>query len=201
MKGVVIHALCLMLLLMLTACSSQKNMFVLLPDQDGNVGSIEVTNEQGSQVADQAGEAVAVAGRNGKPQAAPPMSEEEIRATFGAALAVEPSPPKSFLLYFKTDSYDLTNGSAALMQPILDTIHETESQDISVIGHTDTAGSAEHNFTLSTKRAEHVRDLLVERGVDPAIIKVSSHGEGNLLVPTADNVKEPLNRRVEVIIR
>lgn len=201
MKGIAIIGPCLVLLLMLTACSSQKNMFVLLPDQDGNVGSIELTNEQGSQVADQAGEGVVVAGSGGKPQAAPPMSDEEIKATFGAALAVEPSPPQSFLLYFKTDSFELTNGSTALLQPIMETINKTQSRDVSVIGHTDTAGTKEHNFTLSTRRAQTVRDLLVAKGVDPAIIQVTSHGEGNPLVPTADNVKEPKNRRVEVVIR
>jgi len=201
MKGAFIIVPCLVLLLMLTACSSQKNMFVLLPDQDGSVGSIEVTTDKGSYVAGKPGECVTVASSSSMPQAAPPMNEEEINAIFGQALAVEPLQPKSFLLYFKTDAFELTNGSAALMQPILDTIKETQSQDISVIGHTDTSGSKEYNFTLSTKRAGHVRDLLVEKGVDPAIIQVSSYGEADLLVPTADNVKEPRNRRVEVIIR
>jgi outer membrane protein OmpA-like peptidoglycan-associated protein len=200
MKGCVINVSCLLLLLLLTACSPQKNMFVLLPDQDGRVGSIEVANDQGSLVVDKPGEGAVVAG-GGKPQAAPAMSEAEIKATFGAALAAEPLQPQSFLLYFKTDSFELTNGSAALLQPILEAINKTQSRDISVIGHTDRAGSKEYNFTLSTKRAESVRDLLVERGVDPAIIRVSSHGEGNPLVPTADNVKEPKNRRVEVVIR
>jgi outer membrane protein OmpA-like peptidoglycan-associated protein len=200
MKGSVINVSCLLLLLMLAACSPQKNMFVLLPDQDGKVGSIEIVNDQGSLVVDKPGEGAVVAG-SGKPQAAPAMSEAEIKATFGAALAAEPLQPQSFLLYFKTDSFELTNGSAALLQPILEAINKTQSRDISVIGHTDRAGSKEYNFTLSTKRAESVRDLLVEKGVDPAIIRVSSHGEGNPLVPTADSVQEPKNRRVEVVIR
>lgn len=200
MKGFVAIVSCLVLLLLLSACASQKSMIVLLPDQDGKVGSIEVTNEQGSQVADQAGEGVTVDG-SGKPQAAPPMSEEEIKATFGAALAVEPLPPQSFLLYFKTSSFELTNGSAALLQPILDVINKTQSTDVSVIGHADRSGSKEYNFTLSTKRAQTVRDLLVGKGVDPAILEVTSYGEANPLVPTPDNVKEPKNRRVEVIIR
>ena len=201
MKGSVIIGSCLLLLLMLTACTSQKNIFVLLPDQDGKVGSIEVANDQGSHVVDQPNAGAVVAGSSGKPQAAPAMSEEEIKATFGAALAAEPLQPQSFLLYFKTDSFELTNGSAALLQPILEAITKTRSQDISVIGHTDTVGSKEHNVILSTRRAETVRDLLVARGVDPALIQVSSHGEGNPLVPTADNVQEPKNRRVEVVIR
>ncbi|MBU0908718.1 MAG: OmpA family protein [Proteobacteria bacterium] len=201
MKGIVIIVPCLVLLLLLTACSSQKNMFVLLPDQDGNVGSIEVINDTGSYVADKPGDCVTVADSSSKPKAAPAMNEEQIRTTFGEALAVEPSQPRSFLLYFKTDSFDLTNGSIELLQPIMDAIKKNQSTDVSVIGHADTAGSKEYNFTLSTKRAQTVRNLLVERGVDPAIIEVSSYGEADLLIPTADNVKEPRNRRVEVIIR
>ncbi len=95
----------------------------------------------------------------------------------------------------------MTNGSVALLQPILDAINKTQSTDVSVIGHADRSGSKEYNFTLSTKRAQTVRDLLVEKGVDPAILEVTSYGEANPLVPTPDNVKEPKNRRVEVIIR
>jgi len=201
MKGIVIIVPCLALLLLLTACSSQKNMFVLLPDQDGKVGSIEVINDKGSYVANKPGECVSVAGSNSKPQAAPALNDAQVRATFGEALAVEPLQPQSFLLYFKTDSFELTNGSFELLQPILDAINKTQSTDVSVIGHTDTAGSKEYNFTLSTKRAQTVRDLLVERGVNPAIIQVTSYGEADPLVPTADNVKEPRNRRVEVVIR
>ena len=200
MKGAVIIVSCLVMLLMFAACSPQKNMFVLLPDQDGNVGSIEVTNDKGSSVVDKPGECVTVAGSS-KPQAAPAMNMEQIRATFGEALAAEPLQPLSFLLYFKTDSFKLTNGSAALLPPIVDAINKTQSRDISVIGHTDRVASKEYNLTLSAKRAQTVRDLLVEKGVDASIIQVSFHGEGNPLVPTADNVKEPRNRRVEVIVR
>ena len=199
MKGILIVP-CLVLLLMLSACSSQKSMIVLLPDQDGNVGSIEVTNEEGSYVVDKPGETVAVA-MNSKPQAGPAMSDEQIQETFSRALEVEPVQPLSFLLYFKTDSFELTNGSYALLDPIIEAIKTRESQDVSVVGHTDTAGSKEYNIVLSTKRAQTVHDLLVKKGVDPAIIDVTSYGEANLLVPTADNVSEPRNRRVEVIIR
>ncbi len=38
-------------------------------------------------------------------------------------------------------------------------------------------------------------------GVDPKGIRTTSHGEGNPLIPTKDNVAEPRNRRVEVIVR
>ena len=73
--------------------------------------------------------------------------------------------------------------------------------DIEVIGHTDRSGDDEFNMALSRRRAERVRDLLVAAGIAPAAIRVAFHGEGNPLIQTSDNVHEPLNRRVEVIVR
>ena len=73
--------------------------------------------------------------------------------------------------------------------------------DISVIGHTDTAGDKEYNFELSKRRAIAVKNLLVKQGVIKNFIKTTSHGEKNPLIKTGDNVIEPRNRRVEVIVR
>lgn len=70
-----------------------------------------------------------------------------------------------------------------------------------MIGHTDRSGAKEFNMALSRRRAQRVRDLLVAEGIAPAAIRLAFHGEGNPLIPTADNVPEPRNRRVEVIVR
>ena len=70
-----------------------------------------------------------------------------------------------------------------------------------MIGHTDSSGDEEFNMALSRRRAESVRDLLVAAGFTPAVIRTTFHGEGNPLIQTADNVHEPINRRVEVIVR
>jgi outer membrane protein OmpA-like peptidoglycan-associated protein len=71
-----------------------------------------------------------------------------------------------------------------------------------VTGHTDRAGSLQHNDRLSLTRAKRVRDELVRRGVAPAKLgNVSGRGERELLIPTPDNVFEPRNRRVEIGVR
>ena len=70
-----------------------------------------------------------------------------------------------------------------------------------VIGHTDTTGAGLSNVELGLKRANSVRNLLVEARLNPALIEVTSHGEADLLVPTGDDVAEPRNRRVEITIR
>ncbi|MFH1216661.1 MAG: OmpA family protein [Pseudomonadota bacterium] len=198
---IAVHILfCLVLAVVFVGCS-EKNVFVLLPDQDGKVGSIEVANNKGNMVINAQGDTVEVAGPDSAPKAVAPMGEEEFNTIFRGALGAEPRQPQSFLLYFKTGGSELTDQSAALFPEILESIRARDSRDISVIGHSDRAGSKEYNFALSTKRAEYVRDQLVEKGADASLIDVSSHGEGNPLIPTEDDVEEPRNRRVEVVIR
>ncbi len=191
----------LLVLLLLVSCACPKNVFVLLPDPDGSVGAIELTNEKGSILVDKAGEGLTVAGPNSPPVSAKPMSQAEIEETFKAALAAEPLQPESFLLYFESNSTSLTFQSQELMTQILASIRFRESVDISVVGHTDRAGSKRYNLKLSSRRAETIRDLLVEQGVLTQYLQVTSHGEGNPLIATPDNVVEPKNRRVEVVVR
>jgi outer membrane protein OmpA-like peptidoglycan-associated protein len=62
-------------------------------------------------------------------------------------------------------------------------------------------GVSAMNFELGLKRANTVRDLLVEGGLDGSAVEVISHGESDLLVRTADEVAEPRNRRVEIAVR
>lgn len=76
-----------------------------------------------------------------------------------------------------------------------------EVGSVSLVGHTDTVGSAAYNLDLSRRRAGNVKDELVKFGVPSAIIDTDGRGETDLLIPTADGVEEQLNRRVEVGIR
>jgi len=62
-------------------------------------------------------------------------------------------------------------------------------------------GSDEVNLRISRQRAEKVRDGLMAAGAKPEAVDVSSHGKRNPLVPTADGVSEPKNRRVSVTIQ
>jgi outer membrane protein OmpA-like peptidoglycan-associated protein len=73
--------------------------------------------------------------------------------------------------------------------------------EVVVVGHTDTTGTPAGNFDLGMKRGITVRALLVQAGLDPSAVEVTSHGEAVLLVKTADETYEPRNRRVEITIR
>ena len=180
---------------------AKKTMVVLIPDPDGSVGSITVTNQAGSVTIDQANQATTVMNQEKVPSAPATLEQVEIASTFSDAMAIQPLAPVHFILYFKKDTSDLTPESSALIEDILVAIRERKSIDISVVGHTDTLGNKKYNLKLSTNRASMVRGLLVEQGVQAGDIQVTSHGEENPLIKTGDNVSEPRNRRVEVVVR
>jgi outer membrane protein OmpA-like peptidoglycan-associated protein len=71
-----------------------------------------------------------------------------------------------------------------------------------VIGHTDRVGNEQANDELSLQRAERVKAEFVAQGIAPAErIRAAGRGERELLVPTENDVDEPLNRRVEINVR
>jgi OOP family OmpA-OmpF porin len=72
---------------------------------------------------------------------------------------------------------------------------------ITATGHTDTSGPEAYNMALSLRRANAVKDALVRDGVPAQAITVIGMGEKGLLVQTGDNVREPQNRRVEIVIQ
>lgn len=192
--------LCCISIGLLGSCSARESEFILLPDPDGNVGEISVSNAGSAITLSKAGYGIHVRG-NRAPDKPHPVDEKKFQAIFGKVLDVEPEPPKIYILFFETRTTELRADSLALIPDILSDIRSGNSRDISVVGHTDRQGERETNIRLSLQRALKVRDVLIAAGVDAAIITTTSHGEGNPLIKTGDNVAEPRNRRVEVIIR
>lgn len=187
---------------LLAACAGPPdNLFVLLEDEDGGVGRIEVAGAQGSQTLDQPRQATGF-DRAGQDLAEPfEMTPEQIETAFGDALAAQPAAPDVFLLYFRSDSTELTPESAAELPTIISTVAARPAADVSIVGHTDRSGSADYNMQLSLERARAVRDELATAGLPLERTEVTSHGENNPLISTADDVREPRNRRVEVTVR
>ena len=183
------------------AVKDPDNVFVLLADPDGHVGRIIVSNPQGSQELNQARAATEVAGANQGPSTPTEMDQSQITRIFGEALSAQPSPPARFILYFDPNSTQLTAESRGLIPEVIRTIRERNSNDVSVVGHSDTTGNREYNYRLSLTRAEAVRQLILDAGIDPASLEITSHGKDNPLIPTGDNVAEPRNRRVEITVR
>jgi len=103
-----------------------------------------------------------------------------------------------YLVFFDFDSSSVDVGGKNVLQAVAEEIKSRNLDQVSLIGHTDSAGPKSYNNRLAMKRANAVRDVLTELGVDPALIQVESRGENELLVQTDDNVREPANRRVQI---
>lgn len=176
-------------------------LIVLLPDADtGTTGRVRIFNPLGAVelIAERA--AVRAASKRA-PEAVPPLTEADVKRLFGGALAAMPPPLRQFTLYFRFESDELTDESRALLRDVLTTVKQTAVPEVVVIGHTDTMGRPTANFRLGLRRAASVRDLLVKAGLLTSAIEVTSHGEADLLVKTADETPEPRNRRVEIAVR
>lgn len=185
---------------LIAACGHQE-MVVLVPDPGGSVGQITVSNAAGTVSIDQANYATEVSDSTTPPTPPTLKTATEIENTFGDVLNRQPPPPVHFTFYFKSDSEQLLAKSRDKLPDIIEAIDKRMPTRVSVVGHTDTMGDKTYNLNLSMRRAVAVKDLLVSNGIDPGIIDVSSHGEENPLVKTADNVANARNRRVEVVVR
>ena len=174
---------------------------VLLPDPgDGAVGRAVVSNSAGSAELAAARESTTVAA-NQAPAPVAVISQAEADRLFGDVLAALPPAPQQFILYFRFESDELTPESQALVPGVLEALKNRPFPDVAVVGHTDTTGSAASNIALGLRRANAIRELLIQSGVSADLIEVSSHGEADPLVKTADEVSEPRNRRVEITVR
>ena len=191
----------IVLALVLSGCSKPEYLFVLLENPDVKVGSIHVTNTGGVQVLDKPGQATRVGDSETAPIAPVALEEKTIQKIFGATFASQPKRAVTFIVYFRTGTTTLTEESKKKIEEVFNAVQERNFPVIAVIGHTDRYGSARNNEKLAFRRAKVVADDLVAAGAESKLIEMSSHGENNPLVPTADNVREPRNRRVEISVR
>ena len=133
-----------------------------------------------------------------------------VRYAFNAAPPPAPIPPpavqqvvpaRTYLVFFDWDRADLTNRARQIIAEAASAAQRTQVTRIEVSGHTDKSGTPAYNQRLSVRRANNVAAELVRLGVPRQAILVAGFGESRPLVPTADGVREPQNRRVEIVFR
>lgn len=134
-----------------------------------------------------------------------------VRYNFGAPAAMSPAAPaptaapapaaaRSYLVFFDWDKANLTDRARAIVKEAADNSSRVQYTRLEVNGYTDTSGKPSYNQGLSLRRAKTVAAELVRDGVPQNAISVQGLGDTNLLVPTGAGVREPQNRRVEIII-
>lgn len=116
----------------------------------------------------------------------------------GEPVAVEQA---MFIVFFDWDKNDITASANDVLDAVAQEIRSRKDiNGIVVVGHTDTSGGVAYNKKLSLRRAEAVKNGLVARGVDAAKLRVEGRGKTDLLVQTADGVREPANRRAQITL-
>ena len=132
-----------------------------------------------------------------------------LRYNFGVApppapapvAAPAPAPARSYLVFFDWDKATLTDRARQIIKDAAANSTKVQYTRIEVNGYTDTSGSPKYNQGLSVRRAQAVAAELVKDGVPRNAITIQGFGDTHLLVPTGPGVREPQNRRVEIIIR
>ena len=111
------------------------------------------------------------------------------------------APARSYLVFFDWDKATLSDRARQIIKEAADNSAHVQYTRIEVNGYTDTSGTPKYNLDLSVRRARAVEAELVKNGVPKSAITIQGFGDTHLLVPTGPGVREPQNRRVEIIIR
>jgi outer membrane protein OmpA-like peptidoglycan-associated protein len=116
-----------------------------------------------------------------------------------------PSEPKQrimeeiFEVHFDFNKANIKPEYEPVIKKLAATARENKNVKISVVGHTDTVGSDSYNYALGGRRAETVKQMLIQQGIPASSIIVVSSGKNDLKVPTGKNVKNAENRRARVV--
>lgn len=187
-------------LLLAAGCAKPTTKVTLLPGKDGKIGKVVVKSEEASVELTKPYTFVSVTGEV-EPIKIKKASPSQIKKDSKKLFVAEPEGTVHFILYFEHDSTTLTDSSRRQLTTIIDTIIRRRYAEVNIIGHTDTKGSDKHNRELSLRRARSVEKSLRSYYRDLKNAHIQSFGEKDPLIETGDNVSEPRNRRVEVMIR
>lgn len=202
----ILCAWCLVSGLLLPACQTAPaavptlTQVVLLPGPDGRAGTVVAKSAAGEQVLNTPMASAKLLPDGG--MQASQLDNAAVLRQYAALLDTTPPRAVSFVVYFEFGSgVDFMAASRPVLDQLRSYLRGHPAPEIAVIGHTDRVGSDQANDLLSRQRAETVRGFLVEAGIQAASMDVAGRGEREPVIPTADEVAEPRNRRVEINVR
>jgi OOP family OmpA-OmpF porin len=109
------------------------------------------------------------------------------------------SVARSYMVFFDFNKSDLTPQAISIVDQAAKNAGPANVTQLTVTGHTDTVGSDAYNMRLSRRRAESVAAELEKMGIPSSEIEIVAKGKHDLLVPTGDGIREPQNRRVQIV--
>ena len=172
---------------------------VLLPQADGSASAVLVKTAKYEQLLSTPYQRVSA--QEDKALKADTTTAAEVQKAYPQLYASMPPRPTKYVLNFMPGGTTLTPESQAQLPKILEDATNRSGADMVVTGHTDSTGALAANDTLSLSRAKVVSQLLIDKGAAASRLEAVGRGKRELLVPTADEVDEPQNRRVEIIVR
>ena len=184
--------------LLLSACAPQLRV-TLLPQPDGSASAVTVQTAKASATINQPYEQGKVG--VGSSIRTAQSSAEVVAKDYAQVLALKPATGQRYTLHFVTGGTDLVAESQAVLPQILARAKNTEGGEIIIVGHTDRVGDAALNDHLSRERALALRQVFVDEGFAAYRVRAVGRGERDPIVPTADEVAEAANRRVEILVR
>jgi len=180
-------------------CSS-KTTIVLLDSGKGH-NAIIVSTNKGSKLLDRVGSFTQLNDKNQPPSKIEMMSKKEINNHYATLFQIAPTKPRTYIVFFKKNSTELTEASKKTLNEALKTIQERSPCVVDVIGHTDTVGSNQANTKVSLKRARYVKSMIEKRKAKIVSLVAKGYGEEDLQMKTANNISEARNRNVEIFIK
>ncbi len=129
---------------------------------------------------------------------APPPPPPMVEAPPPPPPPPEIQTPREFIVFFGHNQSNLTAEALDVIRQAAMAAKSNGTATVKVVGHADRSGSNKYNEALAMKRGNTVKGALVSEGVPDSAISVSGKGEEDPLVPTADGVREPQNRRVHI---
>ena len=116
-----------------------------------------------------------------------------------AGCAQEADVPGPYMVFFRWGGTEIDRDGRDIVRKAAAAHAADPTLRIALRGYSDRSGAAAVNKVISARRAQLIRDALVEAGIAPGAIEVrEAGGEDDLLVPTQDGVREAQNRRVEI---
>jgi OmpA-OmpF porin, OOP family len=182
----------------ISACAPLTKV-VLLPQADGSASAVLVKTAKYEQLLSTP--YARVTAQEDKELKADTTSAADVLKIYPKLYEAMPPRATKYVLNFMPGGTTLTLEAQAQLPKILEDATSRSGADMVVTGHTDSTGALAANDTLSLSRAKVVAQLLVDKGAVASRIEAVGRGKRELLVPTADEVDEPKNRRVEIIVR
>ena len=180
-------------------CSAKTT--VVLLDSEKAHNAIIVSTNKGSKKLDKIGSFVQLNNKNEVPTKIEMMSKEKINSRYAQLFKIAPQRPRTYIVYFKKNSTELTDKSKKILNEALKTIKKRSPCMVDVIGHTDTVGSNKANAKVSLKRATYVKKMIEKRRINILSLIAKGYGEEDLQMKTSNNISEVRNRNVEIFIK